>query len=557
MSDTYPFTNIASFAEAKLPYFSHMDDIFESHRDIYDIYLTSPESQNMEFHEYISIHLKALEDKCQTAFDKVEEIFQEKKRLIDMTDNNEAAMMNILIERSRNAMIVTHLFALLRENYVILGEAALENPADEYDRIVDEEIESFCQAYDEFLPGTPLEDILHEFLGTILANTRLRMYTISPLIVKFDKKQIKNATRFEYDDIVEMAMRIGIKEKYSYVATTCDGSTTATYEVNMDPVWQMYILLCRYAHADSLDMLGDYVGISPSLLSIVERGVEKQIYLMNGDNLIPSNCRIPYDYLTFLRDTSPTPENPETNLIKPNTCLFVDGSHLRISCPTGSIEGDYIHSEKDKICCFRHQSLCDSNGLILGLFGPAEYRIPDKRLFDKSGLAHGLSQFRVDGEYLQCFGEASYIGVTTPTDQLTCSFKPLQNTTLTPEQKLFNEQHSKIRVVVEQCFSNVSHFWRGVSEKFSNRMLVSDLAIKTAVSMFIVNCHLICYRGCTNQKLFETHDNGKTYQSTRMIDLEVYINQWIKPEIYLDNIHFLEERLMQEVHDKTISFDNF
>ena len=91
------------------------------------------------------------------------------------------------------------------------------------------------------------------------------MYTISPLLVKFDKKQIKNATRFEYDDIVEMAMRIGIKEKYSYIATNCDGVKTATYEVNMDPVWQMYILLCRYAHANTLNMLSDYVGISPSL----------------------------------------------------------------------------------------------------------------------------------------------------------------------------------------------------------------------------------------------------------------------------------------------------
>lgn len=74
MSDTYRFTNIASFAQAKLPYFSHMDDIFKSHRDIYDIYLTSSASQTMEFHEYIS-NLRALEDKCTTAFNKVEEIF--------------------------------------------------------------------------------------------------------------------------------------------------------------------------------------------------------------------------------------------------------------------------------------------------------------------------------------------------------------------------------------------------------------------------------------------------------------------------------------------------
>lgn len=245
-------------------------------------------------------------------------------------------------------------------------------------------------------------------------------------------------------------------------------------------------------------------------------------------------------------------------MIKPNTCLFVDGSHLKIPRPTGSIKGDDIHySGKDKFHCFRHQALCDSNGLVLGLFGPAEGRIHDKRLCDESGLANDLAQFKVDGEYSQCFGDSGYIGVTTPTDQFTCSFKPLQNATSTPEQKLFNEQHSRIRIVVEQCFSNVANFWKGVSAKFRNRIFVSDLSMKTAVAFFIVNCHLICYRGCTNQKLFETHDDDKTYQSTRLIDLEVYINQWIKPEIYLDNIHFIEERLMQEVHDNNTSLDNF
>lgn len=87
-------------------------------------------------------------------------------------------------------------------------------------------------------------------------------------------------------------------------------------------------------------------------------------------------------------------------------------------------------------------------------------------------------------------------------------------------------------------------------------MLVLDLFINTAVTFFIVNCHFICYRGCSNQKRFKTHINGQTYQSTELIDLECYMNQWINPKFYLDNINFLKERLMQEVHGSIINFDN-
>lgn len=539
--------DIQRFVSNRLPYFDHMRSIFTSHNEIYATFLETRTDQHMEFSDFIRFQLECLENDRETTFRLLEEAHQRRIQLVEGFPNNEIALLNLEVQRSRELITVSGIFALLVQNLTMAGRTAFENPVDQYNRILEEEIDSFIRAANINYPDLTIDDILNEFLSTIQARARLRMFTLSSLILVFTNEQIRDNCRFEYKHVVEMAMRIGLKEKYSYTTTDIDGNRTATYDVNMDPVWQMYILLCRYAHANTLSTLSQSIGVSQKHISIIERGVEKQIYLLQGDALNPSRCSLSIDYLEFLKDTSPNPSDPQYGTIRHNTCLFVDGSFMPISRPTDAAPGhDKHYSGKDKIHCFRHQVMCDSNGLIMSYFGPAEGSIHDKRLLDMSGLIEELPFFKVGDDYLQCFGDAGYIGVTSPTDQFCCSKKGTATQPLTREDQLYNEQHAKIRIVVEQCFSNISNFWKGTKSRFRNRLYVSDLSMRMTVAFFITNCHMICYRGCTNQKLFEYDDSSGTFISNDVIDLELYINQWIHPEFYRENHNTLLEKLMED-----------
>lgn len=215
--------------------------------------------------------------------------------------------------------------------------------------------------------------MIHDLLGNIFGNTRLVIYTIFSLIVKFDRKQIVTP-QHDLNMIIlfKWPWELELKRNTVSLLHILIVNKTATDHFNMVPVCQMFMLLCRYALANTLNMLSDYIGIRPSLLSIVERGVEKQIYLLKSVSFIPSRWRILIDYLQFLKNKSQGQKIQKTNLIRPNTCLYVDGSHTTNFFSNDFFDYEVNYSGKDRIHSFYHQALCDLNGLIFELLGPAE-----------------------------------------------------------------------------------------------------------------------------------------------------------------------------------------
>lgn len=77
MPDAYRSTNTGSFAEAKLAFLNHEDDILESYNNVNLNFI----SNHHIFYEYISIQLQALKKKFTTGFNETDKIFQEKKKV--------------------------------------------------------------------------------------------------------------------------------------------------------------------------------------------------------------------------------------------------------------------------------------------------------------------------------------------------------------------------------------------------------------------------------------------------------------------------------------------
>lgn len=376
----------------------------------------------------------------------------------------------------------------------------------------------------------PVRDLMERFQASIVGNINIELHGSDPLLLKLKRKKIKFFSRFEYDEIVEMAMRFNIPYSYAYRVQSYKDGRALLYKVNMEQSFQLFIYLAISAHGIPMEYLALQLGISKSRVSIVYRGVESILYLLFHHLLEGEHVEMPEHYLRHLKNVSPDTRSPQNNLMRPYTALFIDGTGSFLCKPSDATPGnDTMYSGRSKIHCLRHHVMCDLNCFVWHYSGPYPGSLHDRTLYDRSNLAELLPNFYIDGDYLQAYGDAAYVGIVTTHDQLTCSKKRPPNGELTEEEKKRNQQYSIHRVVIENAFAAPSNFWKGNMVKFRNKLLLCDLEKRMLVTFFLVNVKTLMYRGNRNQRLFSLNDEGK-YVNNGLLTLDMYINCITNPE---------------------------
>lgn len=340
-----------------------------------------------------------------------------------------------------------------------------------------------------------------------------------------------------------MTMRIGLLEEYSFVTTDTHEGRTCKHHVNMNPVWQMFIFLTRYGDKSKYFLLCDKFKIDESMVSIIERGVEKQIFLLHGDSFDPEKCQIPYNYLKHLKDISPDPSNPKTSYLKPNTCFFQDSTTMPITYP----DDEYVTFNMGKTYHQpRYHIVCDLQGLVLGIYGPVKFSPVLNITMEMGNFADSLSLFKVDDEYLQLYSYWCDNGDATNFEQVTCRKIDTPRGPMSNEEENFNEQHRRYREISLRSFSYISKFWKDTLSNEGKIHSGADPEMTMRVSAFIANCYMIFRRANTDLTTLKPENSIYQFRSKKVLDLESYINQWILPEILMENAHTLRERLLEE-----------
>lgn len=140
-----------------------------------------------------------------------------------------------------------------------------------------------------------------------------------------------------------------------------------------------------------------------------------------------------------------------------------------------------FYSGKKKRHTLKNMALCNTLGVLLYLSSTVSGKIHDKKMVEN--VAFKPVKFTL-------YADLAFIGWSpTPLVKVITPFKKPKNTktqkrTLTTEQKLFNTEHSQIRVPIEHLFSNlkVMRILKDTLRNYKNGF--SDLIIQTAGALY-------------------------------------------------------------------------
>ncbi len=137
---------------------------------------------------------------------------------------------------------------------------------------------------------------------------------------------------------------------------------------------------------------------------------------------------------------------------------FIDGTVRPISRPNRNQRA--VYNGHKRVHALKYQSVVTPNGLIANLYGPVEGRRHDSAMLAMSDLLPQLEQhsFSPDGQALCIYGDPVYpLRVHLQS--------PFRRAPLTPEQQLFNESMSQVRVSVEWVFGDVVNYFKFIDFK--------------------------------------------------------------------------------------------
>uniref|UniRef100_A0A8D8QR64 Nuclease HARBI1 n=1 Tax=Cacopsylla melanoneura TaxID=428564 RepID=A0A8D8QR64_9HEMI len=133
-------------------------------------------------------------------------------------------------------------------------------------------------------------------------------------------------------------------------------------------------------------------------------------------------------------------------------CL--DGSHIRIPKP----KGDNSYVNRKDFPSINLQAICDGKKKFVYVFGGWPGCAHDSRVWQNSPLHNSL-----ETDFDRYMPPSSYLLSDSAYELRSFNITPYSGAT-TAEQKEFNYQHSKVRVLIEQAFGRLKGIFRRVQK---------------------------------------------------------------------------------------------
>ncbi|RPA96294.1 hypothetical protein L873DRAFT_1694682, partial [Choiromyces venosus 120613-1] len=128
--------------------------------------------------------------------------------------------------------------------------------------------------------------------------------------------------------------------------------------------------------------------------------------------------------------------------------------------------------------------------LIWYLARPYESQMSDWGIWYESKIQKEINKCAkgIEGEQLFVFGDGTY-GLQSG---VMGAYRPLHNSSLTTEQKIFNQNMSQSQIATEWAFGKVIRLWGFMGHKMGHQIGLSPVGIYFPTCVLLTNCHT-CY----------------------------------------------------------------
>lgn len=136
--------------------------------------------------------------------------------------------------------------------------------------------------------------------------------------------------------------------------------------------------------------------------------------------------------------------------------------------------------------CLKFQGIAP-DGLLIHCFGPLEGRYHDRTAWVRSGIEENLEEHAFDIQHrpLQMYGEPAY-GLS---EHLLSPYRGR----CTISQQEWNTSMSKVRIVVEWVFKEVTTLFPRLDWVPSQKILISPVGLEYPVAVLLHNAHVILH----------------------------------------------------------------
>lgn len=151
----------------------------------------------------------------------------------------------------------------------------------------------------------------------------------------------------------------------------------------------------------------------------------------------------------------------------------------------------------------KYHAIVTPDGIIVHLAGPVEGRRHDRFIFNQSGIVELLEKYanREDGTPFVIYGDPAY-GINR---HLISPFRGPRNL-LTENERRFNSLMSRVRIVVEWVFKEVTQQFSFLDRKRSQKLLLSPVGTQYIVAVLLHNAH-VCLHEPQIPKYFQTSES--------------------------------------------------
>ena len=179
-----------------------------------------------------------------------------------------------------------------------------------------------------------------------------------------------------------------------------------------------------------------------------------------------------------------------------NNCWgFIDGTVRPICRPQA--DQRILYNGHKRVHSIKFQSVVIPNGMIANLWGPMEGRRHDCALLASSGLLNDLAQhsFSPIGNPLCIYGDPAYparVHIQSP----------FRGARITPNEHLFNQSMSSVRVSVEWVFGDIVNYFAFLDFRKNLKIGLSAVGEMYTVCALLHNARTCLYGNITS-KFFE------------------------------------------------------
>lgn len=180
---------------------------------------------------------------------------------------------------------------------------------------------------------------------------------------------------------------------------------------------------------------------------------------------------------------------------------FIDGTVRAIARPVRH-QRTCFNGWKRKHC-LKYHAVVTPDGLISHFFGPVEGRRNDSYLLNESNLFRKLEQnaHTADGTPLQLYGDPAY-----SVNRYLLS--PFQGVRVNANQRAWNKEMSKVRIVVEWAFKEVVNLCSFIDYPRNQKHLLQPVGIQFRVAVILHNAHVILHHPQIAQYFDVNRDEG-------------------------------------------------